>query len=135
MNMMKKTGGFTLVELIVVIAILAILAAVAVPAYAGYITKANEAADYTWLDSAKTAIAFAVAETDPAAQVTGAEITFVAGDDDDGFNVKATYNSGTETGKTAENLDITDFVGEGYNTKSGATKAVWTVEAGKWSLS
>ena len=45
MNMMKKNGGFTLVELIVVIAILAILAGVAVPAYTGYITKAQQSAD------------------------------------------------------------------------------------------
>ena len=45
MRTMKKTDGFTLVELIVVIAILAILAAVAIPAYSGYIEKANTAAD------------------------------------------------------------------------------------------
>ena len=42
MNMFKKNGGFTLVELIVVIAILAILAGVAIPAYSGYIEKANK---------------------------------------------------------------------------------------------
>ena len=41
MNMFKKNGGFTLVELIVVIAILAILAGIAVPAYSGYISKAT----------------------------------------------------------------------------------------------
>ena len=90
MNMMKKTGGFTLVELIVVIAILAILAGVAVPAYSGYISKANEAADMTWLDSAKTAIVFAVAEKAPAAQVKSAEITFNA---DKSFAVEATYDA------------------------------------------
>lgn len=55
MNMFKKNGGFTLVELIVVIAILAILAAVAVPAYNGYIGKANDAADTTVLAAIKTA--------------------------------------------------------------------------------
>ena len=55
MNMFKKNGGFTLVELIVVIAILAILAAVAVPAYSGYINKANEVADTTALAAVKTA--------------------------------------------------------------------------------
>jgi len=55
MNMFKKNGGFTLVELIVVIAILAILAAVAVPAYSGYINKANDAADTTALAAVKTA--------------------------------------------------------------------------------
>ena len=45
MNMFKKNGGFTLVELIVVIAILAILAGVAIPAYSGYIDNANKSND------------------------------------------------------------------------------------------
>lgn len=62
MNNLKKTGGFTLVELIVVIAILGILAAVAVPAYSGYITKAKEAGDITQLDAIKTAAMATVAE-------------------------------------------------------------------------
>ena len=62
MNNFKKTGGFTLVELIVVIAILGILAAVAVPAYSGYITKAHEAADITQLDAIKTAALATMAE-------------------------------------------------------------------------
>ena len=54
--MFKKTGGFTLVELIVVIAILAILAGVAVPAYSGYIKEADKAADYTALNAVQTAV-------------------------------------------------------------------------------
>ena len=62
MNMFKKNGGFTLVELIVVIAILAILAAVAVPAYTGYIAKAEEAADLQMLSSIKTAVLGQAAE-------------------------------------------------------------------------
>ena len=65
MNMFKKNGGFTLVELIVVIAILAILAGVAVPAYSGYIQKAKDAAVLSELDAVKTA-AFAVKATDTA---------------------------------------------------------------------
>ena len=55
MNMFKKNGGFTLVELIVVIAILAILAGVAIPAYSGYITKAKDATVITELDAIATA--------------------------------------------------------------------------------
>ena len=56
MNMFKKNGGFTLVELIVVIAILAILAGVAVPAYSGYIERAKDAAVITKLDALTTAV-------------------------------------------------------------------------------
>ena len=55
MNMFKKNGGFTLVELIVVIAILAILAGIAVPAYSGYIQKANDAAVLSELSAIQTA--------------------------------------------------------------------------------
>ena len=62
MNMFKKNGGFTLVELIVVIAILAILAGIAIPAYSGYITKAQEAGDMTALSAIKTAVLAANAE-------------------------------------------------------------------------
>ncbi|MEJ5347412.1 MAG: prepilin-type N-terminal cleavage/methylation domain-containing protein [Desulfosoma sp.] len=38
----KRTGGFTLVELMVTVAILAILAAVAVPAYVNYVNRARQ---------------------------------------------------------------------------------------------
>ena len=67
MNMFKKNGGFTLVELIVVIAILAILAGVAIPAYSGYIAKAQDAAIITELDAIQTAA--------QAANATAGEIT------------------------------------------------------------
>ena len=65
MNMFKKNGGFTLVELIVVIAILAILAGVAIPAYSGYITKAKDAAVVTELDAIATAAQAANAKVGP----------------------------------------------------------------------
>ena len=60
MNMFKKNGGFTLVELIVVIAILAILAGVAIPAYSGYIKNANEASDKQLIEAVETAMTAAL---------------------------------------------------------------------------
>ena len=69
MKMMKKNGGFTLVELIVVIAILAILAGVAIPAYSGYIKKAKDASVITELDAIQTAV--------QAANATAGEITTI----------------------------------------------------------
>ena len=62
MNAFKKTGGFTLVELIIVIAILAILSSVAVAGYSSYIKKANNSAVETWLNNISTAATLANAE-------------------------------------------------------------------------
>lgn len=56
MSLLKKNGGFTLVELIVVIAVLAILAGVAVPAYSGYVEKASMSADMQLVSELKTAV-------------------------------------------------------------------------------
>lgn len=80
MKFMRKNGGFTLVELIVVIAILAILAGVAVPAYSGYIKKANEAADNQLLGAVNTAFAAACIENNiDLNSVTNANISVVDG--------------------------------------------------------
>ena len=119
MNMIKKNGGFTLVELIVVIAILAILAGVAIPAYSGYIKKANEAADYTQLDSMKTAIVFAAMEENPEVTVTSATVTF--GDAD---TFAATANG--------EEVDISEFFTSYIPKTTGKTGATW--DGTEWTL-
>lgn len=59
MRHFKKTGGFTLVELIITIAILATLSSVAVVGYTSYVKKANDAAAQTFLEDMKKRVMMA----------------------------------------------------------------------------
>ena len=137
MNMFKKNGGFTLVELIVVIAILAILAGVAIPAYSGYIKSANDAAVENELTAISTAAMAAEAVAGQLTNITvsgagtsvtisGVDATNFAADFKAFYGVDATLSNGTAT------VTITapgSWVGSSYNTK-GAT---WTPAAG-WNV-
>ena len=123
MNMIKKNGGFTLVELIVVIAILAILAGVAVPAYSGYINSANEAADITELGAVKTAAMAALATK---GEVTAIEVTL--------SGIKVTYMPASGTAVTIDNIlvdstsvgiDFQSFYGSTVPVLKSGNKATW----------
>ena len=70
MASIKKSGGFTLVELIICIAILSILMSVAVGGYAAYITKANNAAIAATLNQISNAAILANATEGPIARIT-----------------------------------------------------------------
>ena len=60
----KKQGGFTLIELMIVIAIIAILAAIALPAYQSYITRTQVSEVIAAASAARTEVAEVVATND-----------------------------------------------------------------------
>ena len=123
MESMRKNGGFTLVELIVVIAILAILAGIAVPAYSGYIAKAEQAADIQMLSLVATAVQGLAVEK--RATVTAIEVT---------ADCAVVVTFGTNPNNAIiNNAAVEELTGPlSFSTKfKGAT---WTPEAGKWTL-
>ena len=55
--MVKKSGGFTLIELMIVVAIIGILAAIAVPSYMGYTARAQASEAFTISAPLRTVVA------------------------------------------------------------------------------
>ncbi|MDD3353439.1 prepilin-type N-terminal cleavage/methylation domain-containing protein [Zoogloea sp.] len=69
---MKKQGGFTLIELMIVVAIIGILAAVAVPQYQTYTKKAKFTEVVQAAQGFKSQVEICIqTRPDPAAEVTG----------------------------------------------------------------
>ena len=121
MNMFKKNGGFTLVELIVVIAILAILAGIAVPAYSGYIKKAEEAASYQALNAVSTT-------AQGVAAGKSASVTDITVDKDG----KITVVCDPDTVKVTAD-DIAGYI-TGVKYGKNFAGASWSSTTGEWKL-
>lgn len=73
----RSNRGFTLIELLVVIIIIAILATIAIPTFLGQRQKAQDAAAYTLLRNALTAVQAAFVDTSDYTQITAASLAAI----------------------------------------------------------
>ncbi|MDR2728850.1 MAG: type II secretion system protein, partial [Chitinispirillales bacterium] len=93
----KKTGGFTLIELMVVIVIIGILATLAIPRFTEASAKAKAAEAPRILASYESAYLAAVAEATPTAVSAGIPIADIAFDTPKaGASKWWTYNDATK---------------------------------------
>lgn len=75
---LKKQGGFTLVEMLIVVAIIAILIAVSIPMVSGALDRAKEATDAANVRAAKAQAS--ITKLDPTYKVNGEKIDWEEGD-------------------------------------------------------
>lgn len=66
---MRKSSGFTLVELMIVVAIIAILASIAIPMYQDYVAKAQLASAFAEIRPGKTTVESVVQDSRDAALI------------------------------------------------------------------
>lgn len=102
----KKSGGFSLIELLAVLAILSILMAVAVPATAGYIKSARRAAAYTESQIAADAVQLYLYDEKEAGRLTVGKLHKLMNLNlSDPENVLADYISGGQKNSRIVSVD------------------------------
>ena len=134
LNQVRKQGGFTLIELMIVIAILAILMAIALPAYQDYTIRSQTSECMNLAGGARTAVAeFWVsdgtwpADNDAAGlaaatDISGRYVTGVAVDD--GL-ITCTFGN-----EAHDDIDTDTLVLDPSNTDADAGAIEWTCDGG-----
>lgn len=126
---LKKKGGFTLIEMLIVVAIIAILVVVSIPVVGSSLDKARQATDDANLRAAKAAalIAYMLPETDPT--ITGGTSAIYYYDAADGTVAQAKddivgYNQKEETGdaKVEKGKGIVEVT---ITVETGVASAKW----------
>ena len=117
---LKKTGGFTLIEMLIVVAIIAILIAISIPMVSGALDKAREAADAANLRAAKS-----VAVVQEMSGTLGASKTYYY-DISEGILVEATTSSdSTDKGQSNANSSLCIIVKSDSNGKLASGYPKW----------
>jgi type IV pilus assembly protein PilA len=134
-KLLKKKGGFTLVELIVVLVILAILAAILVPTLLGYINKAQDEKNYSTAQTVRVA-AQSVYDDEVGHGTTITSGDTIDKDDQTKSGQSVTDLAGVDTGKVADDysfkVDDKGQIISGTVTIDGAT---YTLDSGSWTAS
>ncbi|MCI1480733.1 MAG: type II secretion system GspH family protein [Eggerthellaceae bacterium] len=133
-KLLKKKGGFTLVELIVVLVILAILAAILVPTLLGYINKAQDEKNYSTAQTVRVA-AQSVYDDEVGHGTTITSGDTIDKDDQTKSGQSVTDLAGVDTSKVTNYSFKVDDKGQiisGTVTIDGAT---YTLDSGSWTAS
>lgn len=134
-KLLKKKGGFTLVELIVVLVILAILAAILVPTLLGYINKAQEEKNYSTAQTVRVA-AQAVYD-DEVGHATGTTTvdTTVDSEDKTASGQSVTDLAGVDTSKVTSYTFTVDDKGQITTGEVVIDGATYKLASGTWTAS